>query len=327
MIDVKRILEEANLHSAGEYHITAMEEMGDNIVINCPYHKGGTERTASFSILTKDKMSRNGTIDAGVGHCFACGASRTLPQLISHIMGQESIEQSTEWLKKNYGVNISTAPQVRLLVPPTEEDGETLEYKHYRVEYHEFFQRRGITPQSVQLFELGIDNQFGYAVFPIKNKHGECKMLFKRSLEGKRFYNTAGAKKENLLFGLNTLYENLTHYANAQQVWIVESVIDAILLWQQGYLALAMLQAIPTEAQLELIGALPFNELIIATDNDDAGHKGYKEFEDKLKGKTLYRLQYQQHQKDIGDFTEKEMREAQIVKSTRQNIRRGLSLG
>lgn len=326
-MDVLAVLKDLQVRDTGNYQITTIEQLGDNVAINCPYHKDGTERTASFSILTRDKMSRNGMVDAGVGHCFACGASRSLPHLVKDILNQTTVEEGTEWLKTNHGISISAQKQVRLLVPPTKEVTSNIPYEQYKVEGHEFFDRRGITKQSIQMFDLGIDQQGGWAVFPIKDKSGNCKMIFRRSLEGKRFHNTAGAKKDNLLFGLNVLYENLLHYQHVKQIWIVESVIDSILLWQRGYPALAMLQAIPTEEQIKLINALPFPELIIATDNDDAGHKGNQEYINQIKGKTLYRLQYQEHQKDIGDFTEKEMGEMQIVQSTRQNIRRGLSLG
>lgn len=326
-MDVLSVLKDLQMQDTGSYQITTIETLGDNVAINCPYHKDGTERTASFSILTRDKMSRNGMIDAGVGHCFACGASRSLPHLVKDILNQTTIEQGVEWLANNHGISISSTKQVRLLVPPAKEVPSTIPYKQYKVESHPFFDRRGINENSIALFDLGIDEAGGWAVFPIKDKSGNCQMIFRRSLEGKRFHNTAGAKKDNLLFGLNVLYENLLHYQHVQQIWIVESVIDAILLWQKGYPALAMLQAIPTEEQINLINALPFPELIIATDNDDAGHKGNQEFIKEIKGKTLFRLQYQPHQKDIGDFTQKEMEEMQIAQSTRQNIRRGLSLG
>lgn len=326
-MDVLSVLKDIQAMETKGYQITSIETLGENVAINCPYHSGGMERTASFSILTKDKMSRNGMIDAGVGHCFACGAARSLPHLIKDILNQDTLDEGAEWLEVNYGITVSTQQAVRLLLPASEENLAPLLYKQYKVEEHPFFVSRRINKTSIEMFDLGIDTQGGWAVFPIKDKQGECRMLFKRSIEGKRFHNTAGARKDNLLFGLNVLYENLFTYQNVQQIWIVESVIDAILLWQKGYPALAMLQAIPTDKQIELIQDLPFPELIIATDNDDAGTQGNLEFIKRIRGKNLYRMVYKSHQKDIGDLTEKELGEMQIVQSTRQNNRRGLSLG
>lgn len=308
-MNIKEVIYQLQGMKLNNYQITTVDDNGSDLVINCPYHKGGHERTGSFSILVEDKITARGTIPAGTGHCFACGATKMLPQLVSDITGQGTYEQSREWLERefNYSEDERVVP-IQFLLKKEEDPtpGESVEYKHFLVENHEFFERRHITQESIRFFELGIDNQFGYAVFPIKDKDGNTRMLFKRSLEGKRFHNTAGAKKDDILFALDKIYNNLMYYRNVNQIWVVESVIDAILLWQRGYLAVAMLQAIPTKHQLELLNNLPFPEIIIGTDNDEAGLNGKKVMIENL-DKQLYTVIYpNENIKDIGDFKEEE---------------------
>lgn len=323
-MNVKNIIDTlATMELSDGYKITTKEDIGPDIVINCPYHKQGRERTGSFSILKEDKMTSGGVVQAGTGHCFACGVSKSLPQLVADLTGDKSIEQSEVWLRDNFNYVKNSKPPIINLLPEQKEVNKNIPYKHYKVDYHPFFEKRRITRESVKFFELGIDNEYGYAVFPVKDKQGNCRMLFKRSLEGKRFYNTAGAKKDDILFGLNYIYENLMHYKGVNQVWVVESVIDSILLWQRGYLAVAMLQAIPTKEQLQLLRDLPFEEIIIGTDNDEAGRKGLDEMYRSI-DKTLHRVIYPDNNyKDIGDFKEGEVIYIEQIKK----VDRGIPLG
>lgn len=315
------------------YQITTVDDIGGDLVINCPYHKGGTERTGSFSILLEDKTTAAGVLPAGTGHCFACGATKSLPQFVSDVTGDHNIEQTEEWLKRefNYSSSERMVPLMSLL-PKLEElptVKESLEYESYRIPkgyQHPFFEGRGITPESVQFFELGIDGNT-YAVFPVKDKSGKIRMIFRRGLQGRVFHNTSGAKKEDILFALDKIYANLSNYRNTNQVWVVESIIDAILLWQRGFIAVAMLQAIPTAQQLELLQELPFGEIIIGTDNDEAGRKGRDLMREKL-DKTLYTVIYpNETYKDIGDFKTEEQIYIGEIKKSKQSYYTGLPMG
>ena len=54
-------------------------DSGDNVMVCCPYHKGGQERRPSAGIRKTD----------GMFHCLACGETHTLPEMISHCFGRQ----------------------------------------------------------------------------------------------------------------------------------------------------------------------------------------------------------------------------------------------
>ena len=66
----------------------------DNVMVACPYHKGGQEKRPSMGIKKSD----------GTCHCFACDTVVGLPHLISHCFGDESEIGATgwQWLLKNF---------------------------------------------------------------------------------------------------------------------------------------------------------------------------------------------------------------------------------
>ena len=54
-------------------------DSGNNIQTNCPFHKEGQERKPSFGI------NKN----TGECHCFGCGWSGTLSEMISNCFGKD----------------------------------------------------------------------------------------------------------------------------------------------------------------------------------------------------------------------------------------------
>jgi len=56
-----------------------------NIQFNCPIHAGGQERKPSCGISTVNKEE----VPAGTVHCFTCGYTATLEQMISHCFGKD----------------------------------------------------------------------------------------------------------------------------------------------------------------------------------------------------------------------------------------------
>ena len=75
------------------------------------------------------------------------------------------------------------------------------------------------------MFGIGHDPEKDMIVFPIFDLSGQVRMLKKRSIEGKRFDNTAGANKANLVFGL---YHLKLYGEKDKPVWLCESETDAL---------------------------------------------------------------------------------------------------
>lgn len=323
-LDIAGILRSIEPSITVPYKIRSLEKVHDDVVINCPFHSGGNERTGSFHILTKDKTKGRQVIDAGVGHCFACGTSVTLPQLVSYLTGKDDNGLSGyEYLKDTFGIDMTTTSGVALTIPPVKEESPIVPHTQYKG-YHPYFTERGITNASIEFFELGYDPVFGGIVLPIKDKHGSVRMLVKRSVQGKRFHNTTGAKKSNLMFGLHEYYKNLGYYSDLQHIVIVESALDAIILWQLGHVAFATLQAIPSEEQLDLINQLPVPNIVIGTDNDQAGIEAVGDYTKGIKGKKLYRLLYNEGEKDVGDKNLEELKVLPVAEIATQTNRGSL---
>ena len=66
----------------------------DNIMVTCPFHKGGQENrpSASIRINSSDRASE------GLFHCFNCGESMMLSQLVEHLLGSLYNEDEVESL-------------------------------------------------------------------------------------------------------------------------------------------------------------------------------------------------------------------------------------
>lgn len=89
-------------HGVDRFHI--FRNNGENVQTNCPFHKNGQERKPSFGV--------NGEIDKC--HCFACGWSGTIEEMISELYGyQDDGKFGKRWLIKRFNtVEIETRPNI-----------------------------------------------------------------------------------------------------------------------------------------------------------------------------------------------------------------------
>ena len=87
---------------------------GDNLQTTCPFHKDGKERKPSFGIMLKDK----GNYKAGQCHCFACGWSGSLQEMISNCFGYDDMGLfGGKWLIQNFlTMSIATRTEIDLLL-------------------------------------------------------------------------------------------------------------------------------------------------------------------------------------------------------------------
>ena len=89
-------------HGVDRFH--QFRHNGDNIQTSCPFHKNGQERKPSFGV--------NGEIDKC--HCFACGWSGTIEEMISELFGyQDNGKFGKNWLIKKFNsIEIETRPNI-----------------------------------------------------------------------------------------------------------------------------------------------------------------------------------------------------------------------
>ena len=126
----------------------------DNVMVACPYHKGGQERRPSMGIKKSD----------GTCHCFACSTVVGLPQLISHCLGDDSEIGATgwQWLLRNFlTVSVENRDDLNLDVGrgratpnQTKQYVGEEELDSYRW-VHPYMYKRRLTDEIIERFDIG----------------------------------------------------------------------------------------------------------------------------------------------------------------------------
>ena len=82
----------------GIYLFGQIKELPENLMVTCPFHKDGQERKPSCGIRKSD----------GWVHCFTCGESCSLEQLISRCYGHDDWGQyGVSWLRRNIVLDVT----------------------------------------------------------------------------------------------------------------------------------------------------------------------------------------------------------------------------
>ena len=91
------------------------------------------------------------------------------------------------------------------------------------------------------------------------------------------------------------------------EIFICESMIDCILLWQAGFYAVA-LNGTGSELQFKQLRELPVRKLILATDNDRAGQQAREKIRKNITNKLITEIMFPTNRKDIGECTADEIK-------------------
>lgn len=299
--DLLSILEElrSQLSANGIQLLGAMRDTPDNIMVSCPYHKDGQERRPSAGIKKSD----------GIFHCFTCGETHTLQEMISHCFGRYDDMIGAfgwEWLLKNFlTVSIEERKSLDLNLSRDHEEKSTLyvseeELDGYR-EYHPYMWKRKLTPEVVDIFDVGYDKKTKSITFPVRDIQGRCLFVARRSVNTKFFNYPSGAEKP--VYGLYELSQ-LQEYP--KEVIICESMIDAIYFWTAGKYAVA-LNGLGNELQFKQLKEMPCRKFILCTDNDEAGMKARSRIKKNIRNKLITEYTLPEGRKDANDCTADEL--------------------
>lgn len=300
--DLLTILEElrSQLTANGITLFHSMRDTPDNIQVCCPYHKGGQERRPSAGIKKSD----------GIFHCFTCGETHTLQEMISHCFGRSDDIVGAfgwEWLLKNFlTVSIEERKPITLDLSRTQHEKVTLyisddELDKYR-EYHPYMWKRKMTPEVVEIFDVGYDRETQSITFPVRDVQGRCLFVARRSVVTKFFNYPAGAEKP--VYGLYELSQ-LDRYPT--EVIICESMIDAIYFWTVGKYAVA-LNGLGNELQFKQLKEMPCRKFILCTDSDDAGMRARARIKKNVRNKLITEYVLPEGRKDANDCTQDELK-------------------
>lgn len=297
-----------DLAQKGLNRFAVVRPNGENLQSNCPFHKGGQERKPSFGINgEKDKC-----------HCFACGWSGSIEEMISEIFGyMDDGKFGKRWLIKRFNtVEIETRPNImegfngrpsdiynhnrRNNICDSEHNRDCdryigeLELDKYRY-IHPYMYQRGLTDEIIERFDIGYDRGRKEITFPVRDIEGRCIFIAGRSTERKFFRLPKGMDKP--------IYcSHLFRYGTYTRAYITESFLNCLTCWKYDKPAMAMIGT-GNQKQYELLNKLPVREYILAFDPDEAGRKATERFRKNVHGKIIKELVYTDN-RDINDLQE-----------------------
>lgn len=281
-----------------------------NIQFNCPIHNDGQERKPSCGIST---VNQEGT-PAGTVHCFACGYTATLEEMVSNCFGKDDNGAfGKEWLIKNFlTVSVDSRKTIELNFSRDKNNGIVEQYiseeelDSYRY-YHDYMYKRKLTDEVIEQFDVGYDKHFELkdkegkvksvlrcVTFPVRDVNGNTLFIARRSVDTKFFHYPEDVQKP--VYGLYELPKD------AKEIIICESIFNALTCYVYGRPAVALL-GLGTPYQFEQLMKLPCRKFIMALDGDDAGKRATVRLKKALgKGKLVTSFIIPDG-KDVNDLT------------------------
>ena len=259
-------------------------DSGNNIQTNCPFHKEGQERKPSFGI------NKN----TGECHCFGCGWSGTLSEMISNCFGKDDFGvYGNKWLIRNFlSVAVESRPDIdvdfcrrKKITSETKKYISEQELDSYRYT-HPYMYKRKLTDEIIDLFDIGYDKSTECITFPNRDINGNCLFIARRSVKTKFFNYPQDVEKPVYgLYECNICAKTIKNWF-PNEIIICESMIDALTCWVYGKYAVA-LNGTGNENQFKTLRNMPNRKFILATDMDEAGLKARERIRQSLGNKLV----------------------------------------
>ena len=276
-------------------------DSGNNIQTNCPFHKEGQERKPSFGINKK----------TGECHCFGCGWSGTLSEMISNCFGKDDFGvYGNKWLIRNFlSVAVESRPDIdvdfcrrKKITSETKKYISEQELDSYRYT-HPYMYKRKLTDEIIDLFDIGYDKSTECITFPNRDINGNCLFIARRSVKTKFFNYPQDVEKPVYgLYECNICAKTIKNWF-PDEIIICESMIDALTCWVYGRYAVA-LNGTGNENQFKTLRNMPNRKFILATDMDEAGLKARERIRQSLGNKLVTEYVWDINvAKDINDMS------------------------
>lgn len=313
---VEQVVRDLKLQLYGTGLLKEINNTGSDLMITCPFHKGGKENKPSCGVLLKEKHLNGKSYEAGTVHCYTCGYTSDLPQFVADVLGLKNSLAGYKWLvgKYNYSTEEREPLELNLYRGQAQKssymDEDLVEKYHQSLLKSEeactYLKNRKLADWVLKAYRVGFDPEDATVLFPVRGMDGRVVFYKGRSITGKHFYNAKDIDKSSVVFGLWELCEG--HFKDVvtaeDLIWITESEIDALSLISYGEYAVAIMGSHISEEQCKDLERAPFRRFVIATDNDEAGRKGASQIKRLLipKGFRFTNLRWNTELKDINDL-------------------------
>ena len=127
-----------------------------NLMVSCPYHKGGQEHKPSCGI----KLQNDEKGSVGLVHCFSCGITTDMSSMMKDLLGPIYNEDEVEakFGFKTLALNASlVVPDKPLFSIPNIVNVSEGVLRGFR-KYHPYLAQRGISENTARIYDIGFDD-------------------------------------------------------------------------------------------------------------------------------------------------------------------------
>ncbi len=221
----------------------------------CPFHR---EKTPSFSIDRKNNIFT----------CFGCGETGDVITFVSKIKEVEPLE-AAKLLAEMFHIDVDDCTKrtsIKDYLKACIKDADKTDY----------FQKRGLTKETVKKYCLGYDVKRNAIVLPYSS---ELRYYQTRSISDKKFY-----KPTNEEAGAEPLFNRKALWGTSKEpVFIVESPLCALSIMQCGGVSVSLCGVGGANKLVkEVKSKKPNAPLVLCLDNDELGQKASASLEKEL---------------------------------------------
>lgn len=240
------------------------------ISATCPFHN---DVHPSFAVNE----------DSGAYRCLACGASGNFVQLVQYVERHDTLYDAEQSLIARFGrfVPDTTEPLVLDYGDPPEPETFLDALPDDYVDHSDWLaEQRGIDADTQARFDVGYASMRDAVAIPWHDEKGRIVVVKYRRAGEKMFWyepRIVDGRLKRMLFG---------YYAakDAPMIVVCEGEIDAMSVAQAGFAAVALGGAHLSREQALLLRDSAADEIVVMTDNDEAGRKAASKITDALVG-------------------------------------------
>ena len=301
--NLEDILKEIRRQTDGRF-LKDIIRRGDNIAITCPWHKDGLEKHPSCYVYARNDSDE---VPFGFYKCFTCGSKGQLYQLVSRCLNC-GIEEAKQWLVDNFSKTITeeliSLPEINLNNNIKKEylDESILNQYAY---FHPYMFKRKLTEDVIIKYKIGWNKENNTITFPIWDEYNNLLGITERNIDNKYFHVPEGIGKPVYLL-------NFIKKEHIQEVYVVESQIDALYLNSLGKPSIALLGT-GTKNQYEILKKSGIRIFHLAFDGDMAGRHGNIRFIQNMPNNIMIDILLMPNGKDINDLSKEEIENLKVV--------------